>query len=69
VSGRAARLTAADWPIIDQDNGTTSTREQVSRGHARDPGSYDADICAHILRKRLELRHFGCVHPDGGRVT
>jgi hypothetical protein len=69
VSGRAACLTTADWPVINQDNGAARAREQISRGHAGDAGSYDADIGAQILRKRLKLRHFGCVHPDGGRVT
>src|ERR1700693_2801719 len=69
VSALAACLTPADWPVINQDNGAASAREQISRGHASDPGSYHADIGAQILRKRLKLRHFGCVHPDGGRVT
>jgi len=46
VSGCAARLTTTDWPIIDQDNGAASTREQIGRGHAGDPCSYDADIDA-----------------------
>jgi hypothetical protein len=69
VSGCAACLATADWPIIDQDNGAPSAREQISRGHTGDAGSYHADIGTQILRKRLKLRHFGCIHPDGGRVT
>ena len=69
VSGRAASLTTADWPIINQDNGAASAREQICRGHAGDSGSDHTDIRAQILRKRLKLRDFGGVHPDGGRVT
>src|SRR6266516_4700853 len=69
VSGGAARLAAADRPIINQDNGTACTRERVRGRHAGDACSHDADVGTQILCKRLKLWNFSGVHPDRGRVT
>ena len=69
VSSGTARLAAGHRAVIDQHDSPASAREEIGRGHSGNPSSHDADIRAQILGKRLELRHFGCVHPDGGRTT
>ncbi|SRR5258706_13053062 len=69
MSSGAAGLTSTDLSIVDQHDGTASTCEKIGRRHSRDSRSNDADVRAQILGKRLELRDFGCAHPDGGRVT
>jgi len=69
VGGGATRLATTDWSVVDQNNSAARAGEQIGRGHAGDAGAYDANVRPQILGKRLKLRHFGGVHPDGGRVT
>ena len=69
MRGGPARLAASDWPVIDQHDGSSGAREQICGRHAGNPGTHDAHVRPQILGKRLKLRYFGSVHPDGGRVT
>jgi len=69
MSGRTARLTTADLSIVDQYDRAASACEEIGSRHSRDSRSNYTDVRAQILGKRLELRNFGCAHPDGGRVT
>ena len=69
MRGRATRLATAYGPIVDQDDSAAGAREKIGGCHSGYSRSNDADVRAQILGKRLELRNFGCVHPDGGRVT
>ena len=69
MSSSAAGLSTADWTIIDDDDGAACSRQEISSRHPGDAGADYTDICAQILGKRLELWHFSCGHPDGGRMT
>ena len=69
VGSGTTGFTAADWPVVDDDDRATGASEQVRSGQAGDSGPHHADVGAKILGKGLELWHFGSAHPDGGRVT
>ena len=69
MSGCATCLSTADRTIIDDDYRAACAREEISGRHPGDAGADYTDICAQILGKRLELWHFSCGHPDGGRMT
>jgi len=69
MGGGAAGLAAADRAVVDERNGAPCPREKVGSRHSGDPRPDHAYIDPQILCKRLELRNFGSIHPDGGRVT
>ena len=69
MGGGAARLSATDWPVVDDDYGAAGAGEEISGGHSGDAGADYTDIGAEVLSKWLELWHFGRAHPDRGRVT
>src|SRR3954465_9335304 len=69
MGSSSAGFAATDRAVIDDDDRATCAREQVGRRHAGDARSDYADIRTEVLREGLELGHFSCAHPDGGRVT
>ncbi len=68
--GRGATgFTTTDRSIIYEHDRATGASEQVRRRHSGDSSADHANIRAHVLIERLELRDFGVGHPDGGRMT
>src|SRR3954469_5614583 len=69
MRGGSTGFASADRAIIDDDDSTAGARQQVRRSHAGDARSDYANVGTKVLGEGLELGHFGCAHPDGGRVT
>jgi hypothetical protein len=64
VRGSAARLAAADWPVIDYDYSPASAGQQVCGGHSGNAGAHYTHASTRITRELGQLWRITGGHPD-----
>src|SRR6266540_4536401 len=61
---RALGHASANSPIVENGDGFTFAREQVSRRQSCNASTDDAHVCMSIYGQRRELWHFSSRYPD-----